>query len=726
MKKLVLIAFVVSAMAAMAQSRSSVETQALQQELSRTKSVSALPKSLSDRYPIRYHNGVASIGVVAKVDASFSADAISQLGGQVTSRVADIASIRIPLMSLSALSQVPGMLQYSVAHHVAPEMKNTRFDTRTDSVQAGLGLPQAFDGEGVLVGITDWGFDYRHPNINSSEERRILRAWDHFKLSGPAPAGFDYGTEFKTYDEIYEAGGDTSGLYEYGSHGTHVAGIIGGRGVKPAGSDNNNLRGQAPKVQYLLGSWLLDEAAWLDQVAWMYSVAKEEQKRLVINSSWGMYTFSNLDGTSLLSQAIGHYSDSGVVFVTSAGNNGDSRFHVHHTFGNNDEFRTIPNWIGANGVGQAIICWGTPDKPFSLQLALIGNMVADTIWSPVWSTTQDNPFQEYRIVNAEGDTCRFDVMIESSNMNDQRPHILLNVDKIPRYKPLLIVNADSTATIDMWNVGNVQNHAGNTGYDFVALPVLRAVGGDLRCQVSEPGCAPKTITVAAHEADHATDTSYTTGSLTYFSSNGPAFGGMAKPEVSAPGYQVISSVSSRDHTNYSAAAALTIDGTKYKWSAMSGTSMSSPAVTGIVALMLQANPDITVDQIREIIFTTARNDDKTGSIHAQGAADNSWGWGKIDAMRCVAAAYDLNGIERAVANMPSLVVYPNPATDQVSIVTSTNEPSELTVFGIDGRVVLRQTIGNEAVINAGKWAKGVYMLQVRSRVGVRTSRLIVR
>lgn len=726
MKKLIVFAFVLGCFAAVAQNRSSVETRALQQELRAAKSAQGMSRSLLDRFPIRYHNGEATIGVVAQVTGSFDASSVERFGGRVTSRVADIVSLRIPLERLADLDQVDGIQKYTVAHAVAPNCKNTRFDTRTDSVQAGLGLPQAFDGEGVLVGITDWGFDYRHPNINSSEERRILRAWDHFKLSGPAPAGFDYGTEFKTYDEIYAAGGDTSGLYDYGSHGTHVAGIIGGRGTKPAGSENNNYRGQAPKVQYLLGSWLLDEAAWLDQVAWMYGVAKEEQKRLVINSSWGMYTFSNLDGTSLLSQAISHYSDSGVVFVTSAGNNGDAHFHVHHTFGNDDEFRTIPAWIGNGGVGQAVICWGTPDKPFSLQLVLIGNMTADTLRSPVWSTTTDIPFQEYRMVNAEGDTCRFDVMVESSNMNDQRPHMLLNIDKIPRYKPLLIVNADSTATIDMWNVGNVKNHAGNTGYDFLALPVLHATGGDLRYQVSEPGCAPKTITVAAHEADRMSDSGYTTGDLTYFSSNGPAFGDYSKPEVSAPGYQVVSSVSSRDQTNYSASASLTVDGVKYKWSPLSGTSMSSPAVTGIVALMLQANPNITVDQIRNIIFTTTRNDDKTGDLRAQGTPSSSWGWGKIDALRCVAAAYDLNGIDEAVANMPRLVVYPNPASDQVTIVTSTNEPSQLTVYTIDGRQVAQRTIGCESVVSTAKWGRGVYVLQVRSKAGLRTERLIVR
>lgn len=721
-KSIILLTMMAIAVGLNAQTKSSVETKALQQEFNQAKSVNAMSKNLLERFPVRYHKGVATIGVVGQVNETFNPQSIELVGGKVTSRVADIVSMRIPVSSLASLDNCNGLLKYSVAHYVAPDCNNTRSDTRTDSVQAGLGLPQPFDGEGVLVGITDWGFDYRHPNINSEEERRICRAWDHYKRSGPAPEGFDYGTEFVGYDQIYEAVGDTFGLYGYGSHGTHVAGIIGGRGNRPAGNANNSYIGQAPKVQYLLGSWLLDEAAWLDQVAWMSHVAKEEGKRLVINSSWGMYTFSNLDGTSLLSQAIDHYADSGIVFVTSAGNNGDCRFHLQHTFGNDDTLRTIPEW---GDVGEALIFWGTPGKPFKVSIRLTGNLTADTIWTPWFSTDSNISFQEHRFVNAEGDTIRLDVMTEGSNMNSQRPHILINLDKIPRYRPLIYVVSDSTSTVDLWNVGNVRNHAGNTGYNFSGNQLLHATGGDSRYQVSEPGCAHKTITVAAHQADAKSDTAYTTGEITYFSSNGPAHGDYQKPEISAPGWQVTSSINSRDESNYVTVTSVNSNGTRYRWASMSGTSMSSPAVTGIVALMLQANPTISVDQIRNIIFTTARNDDKTGALLANDSASYTWGWGKIDAMRCVAAAYDLNSIDQAIALQPKLMVYPNPTTSQATIITSTNEPSTLKVYGMDGRIVETCTIGNETSINTSEWPRGIYVLQVHGKAGVRTTKLAV-
>ena len=66
-------------------------------------------------------------------------------------------------------------------HHAAE-------DARLDSVRWAVNLPQEFTGEGVIIGITDWGFDYTHPVFYDTNmvHYRVLRAWDQFKTSGPA------------------------------------------------------------------------------------------------------------------------------------------------------------------------------------------------------------------------------------------------------------------------------------------------------------------------------------------------------------------------------------------------------------------------------------------------------------------------------------------------------------------------------------------------------------
>lgn len=724
MKKLIFFLFAFSALIAVAQNRSTVETRALLQNLRQSKGVAGMSKTLLERYPLRYGaDGAISIGVVAKVNERFNAEEFEHHGIKVTSRIAQIVSMRVPIERLNYLEQADGIEVFSVAHRVEPTMDNTRVDTRTDSVQAGEGVPMPFNGEGVLIGITDWGFDYTHPNLNLRNNLRIIKAWDHFKLSGPAPAGFDYGTEYSTPEDVFAAKGDTSGLYGYGTHGTHVAGICGGNGVE------GHCIGQAPGAKYILGSWYLDEAAWLDQVAWMYKISKDEGKRLVINSSWGMYTFSTLDGTSLLSQGINAYADSGIVFVTSGGNNGDARFHIQHTFNANDTIKSVATYY-SSGIGQALIYWGAESDnggmmPFKAGFALINRYNQEEIYySPMYSTNDNIDFLDTFIVT-DYDTVRYDIMTESANPLDGRPHVLLNVSKNNTYMLIMLCSADEGAKVHIWNVCNVRNHAGNAGCDFENGGVFGCMNGDAYYGIGEPGCAEKTLTVAAHNSDFISNGEYFTGSIAYFSSNGPTLDGRYKPEISAPGVNVVSSISRwQDAGNYATSYSAIANGHRYIWSSMSGTSMSSPAVTGIVALMLQANPNLSVNDIRDILFRTARNDDKTGPLRANDSISLTWGHGKVDALRAVNAAYDKLDIETAQVIMPELVAFPNPTTGRVTVRTGSNNAVTVELYTIDGRKVMEQSVVSEGIIDISTLQKGVYFLRTTERYGVRTAKIV--
>ncbi|MBR6417790.1 MAG: S8 family peptidase [Bacteroidales bacterium] len=726
MKKILFFLFAFSTLFAVAQNKGTIETRALMKAYSQSKSVDRMTKKFLDRYPIRIQkDGTPCIGATAKINASFDAAALEREGIKVTSRVASIVAMRVPLAKLHILSDYSGIESFSIAHKVAPMMDRARVDTRTDSVHEGLGLPMPFDGEGVLIGITDWGFDYTHPNLNRKNNPRIEGAWDHFKLSGPAPEGFDYGTVYLTPTDIMDAKGDTSGLYKYGTHGTHVAGICGG-----LGTTRGEAIGQAPGAHYLLGSWYLDEASWLDQVAWMKKMAQQANKRIVINSSWGMYTFSTLDGTSLLSQAINAYSDSGIVFVTSAGTNGDAKYHLQRTFGTNDTLRSLASYL-SGGVGQALIYWGeTYDanpcgNMFKAGFILVNTSTNQCYYSPFYSTENEIEYLDTFIV-AGNDTIGYDIMVEESNPFDGRSHVLLNVEQNRSYRLIMCCTADSGVTVNIWNVGNVENHAGNTGCDFSPYAPLLCMAGDNSYGIGEPACAEKTISVAAHAADYYQDDStYIVGSIAYFSSLGPTLDGRNKPEISAPGQGVISSVSYwRDPDGRDAIYTVRNAGRTYEWSGMSGTSMSSPNVSGIVALMLQANPNLSVNQVRDILFRTARNDSKTGPLHQLDSISPIWGHGKADAMRAVAAAYDLLSVEEAAVIRPNLVVYPSPADDHITIVTGSNKPQQASIYSIDGRCMMQVTVNLESTVDISSLPQGIYFVRVQDIAGIRTAKII--
>ena len=249
--------------------------------------------------------GAQSLRFLAKMVPGFNRDALAKAGITIGAQAGDIVTLRVPVESLDVLESNKEILQYSISHRIAqPTNDQARYDTRTDLVYNGIGTlgDTSINGKGVYIGITDWGFDYTNLSYNNRGDtnRRLERAWDHFRLRGPAPAGFDYGTEIVGYDALMNARGDTSNLYNYGTHGTHVTGIAAGNGIR------GEYRGHAPKAKILQCSFGLGEAEWMDGVAWMRGIAQDSSRRLVVNSSWGMYSFSCLDGRSLLSQSPAH------------------------------------------------------------------------------------------------------------------------------------------------------------------------------------------------------------------------------------------------------------------------------------------------------------------------------------------------------------------------------------------------------------------------------------
>lgn len=672
-------------------------------------------------------SGATQIKMLAKMAPGFDRSALEKAGMVIGSQVGQIVTLRVPIEALPLLESNKEVLQYSISHSIAaPDCNLMRFDTRTDSVHKGLGLDlpnTSFDGEGVYIGITDWGFDYTHPNYNYGEGNyRVEMAWDHFRLSGPAPEGFDYGTLITGRDHLLAAKGDTSNIYGYGSHGTHVAGISAGRG------NNGNYMGQAPNARLLLCSFGLNESDWIDAVSWMHKVAQDSSRRLVVNSSWGMYSFNTIDGTSLLSQAIDSLSDKGVVFVTSGGNNGRSSipFHISHTFtaDSADTVRTIAerasNIYSITEIGQVLILWGEEGHDFSAGLRLWKNS-SNNAMGPMYSTAIGDTLI-YDTLRCNGQTASYRILIEHSNPFDNRPHIQINVSKV-LMETQLFITADS-GTVHAWNLADKENHAGNEGCSFLKGTHADFTNGDNRYGVGEPACAAKCISVAAHKADQPrANGSWNPGKLAAFSSVGPLINGVMKPEISAPGVDVISSISHWTDGSYTPSMSITIDDTMtYIWSKMSGTSMSCPSVTGIVALLLQANPRISVDQIRHCIFTTARNDTLTGPLVARDSMDYRWGWGKIDALRAINKAISLVGINQVEELRTPLKVFPNPATSTVQVMTLCGESQLLKVYSVDGRLVMQTPVVQETTLDVSGWQRGVYIL----RVGSRTEKLIVR
>lgn len=136
---------------------------------------------------------------------------------------------------------------------------------------------------------------------------------------------------------------------------------------------------------------------------------------------------------------------------------------------------------------------------------------------------------------------------------------------------------------------------------------VTAAGNDGPRSIGTPALADSALAVGAVDA---TDT------LADFSSTGPALDGGVKPEVTAPGVDVL------------AARSQLVRGSGM-YTTMSGTSMATPHVAGTAALVAAAHPDWTAEQIKEAIVGTAV---PTPAYTAYEA-----GSGRVDAPAAVAA-----------------------------------------------------------------------------------------
>ena len=216
-----------------------------------------------------------------------------------------------------------------------------------------------------------------------------------------------------------------------------------------------------------------------------------------------------------------------------------------------------------------------------------------------------------------------------------------------------------------------------------------------------------------------------------FSSYGPDANGIQRPDVCAPGFFVIAAINNYD-TNYDSGSYYRdevvdeiANGTRdERWALMYGTSMAAPVVSGVIATWLQADPNLSVSDVREILYATSKK-----NIYYNNNSRAKWGAGMIDA---------LAGIKEVLSRKPSgvvsekvlpVMVYPNPSEGVFDVVLpSATGPSTISVFDMSGRSVFSKTFeGISLHVDAsGVLSSGVYVVSVLNNNTVSTSRLIVK
>ncbi len=662
-------------------------------------------QSLRDKYPVHNLKGQEYVSFLAKVKPTFSKQDFEDRGINIGTVINDIATIRYPLNTLDQVLNESSLEYVKMAGMIKPLLDKVKYATRADSVWAGINLPQAYTGQNVIIGVQDWGFDFTHPMFYDTTltNCRILACWDQYKTSGPAPASYGYGTETIGVTDLQLLGSDTSGMYDYATHGTHVAGIAGGSG---AGTEH---RGMAFEAEFLFSTLIIDESFAIDGWDWMYHYALGEGKRLVINNSWGVYQLGALDGSDLLSQAIDGFVQNDVILVTSAGNNGDANFHIRKAFANDTIKTRIEFYNSGMAVdeGQDIHMWGRPNKSFSAQIMVTDPLNNVLSVSPWYNSDNAQAFLDSFIVASGTDTIFFNLSADAAYPSNAYSYMHLQVLEFPSGYKVGLRSTSVDDTVHFFNLISFSHGGGNWGIPFSSIGAP-SVAGDSEYSLGQPACASLSLAIGSYQPEFiGWNGNEYGGQVSGFSSIGPLIDGTLKPDVSAPGSAIISSVSSFTTETHTFTDTVNFQGTDYHFASFSGTSMAGPAAAGVVALVLHANPYLSGEQVRDIIMQSARTDSETGPIpphHPQ------WGWGKVNAYAAVQLAIGTTGLEDYQID-PVWKIYPNPARDLLFISGLEGEIEKIEIYDLNGRQV--QNLQKDVQqINLSDFSEGTYIIRI--------------
>ncbi|QKS63015.1 S8 family serine peptidase [Cupriavidus gilardii] len=477
---------------------------------------------------------------------------------------------------------------------------------------------QTQNGAGVLIGIIDvGGFDFSHPDfLDADGNTRFVSIWDQGGDFRPPPRAFGYGAEL-TRERLNAAlqaarnGGppatelERQSQQEPGSHATHVASIAAGnQGLCPGALIAGVLISvEPPGDDYAARRWTFSDASRIvHAVEYLLAVAEREGLALSINISLGTNGGSHDGANGTCRWLDAFLATPGRAISIAAGNAGQERPTDEDRFG----------WI----MGRIHTSGKIAAKGLTVELEwiVVGDGIADLSENEleIWYGAQDRLTVS---VQPPGSADWYEVApkqyIENRRLPDGTVLSVYNELYHPSngdnyigvyLSPFLDARAYTPITAGVWKVRlhgdeirdgsfhawierddptELQRRRELAAYRFPSF-FAEATNVDSH-SINSLACAHWVIGVANADTEQAR--------VHISSSQGPTRDGRNKPDVCAPGTGIV------------AANGFVDDG---GWVAMTGTSMASPYVCGVIGLMLAARPTLTAAQCQGILRRTAR------------------------------------------------------------------------------------------------------------------------
>lgn len=583
-----------------------------------------------------------------KADAECPTAQLQQMGITVRYVLGDMVALDIPADKLQALENIQ---EFSFVK--ADELKSISNDESAKSMEvnkvstaeaaAAQGLPKAYTGQGVVVGIIDSGIDFNHAAFRNSDGSTRVKEVITYNENTPIITKTDAEIKAMTYDTTD------------GSHGTHTSAIAAGSII------GNNQQGMAPEADVILCG-LGDNIATsriCECIKLIFDYATSVQKPAVVSISLGSITGLH-DGSDEVAKTTATLTENGTkqgrAVIISSSNAASNWQSIVKTLKDSekDQYESHMKTV----LGAATYPTNSdPTKPvvyngnyyfyaadyqeFTLDLAVVDTKtgIIYELGNHVLNENNEPQTKKQLLGYGTDPTLKGGKAFNYWMFFRSKP---IHMDDT-KYRLVVLCTGKDGQVINMICSGdNYKEPCFDapewSTYDFAANGYTKG-SGDMTANTSI--CNESVISVGAYITRNNWTTyfgkgsGYTVSTLTKnkqvigeiadFSSYCVDDNGINRPTILAPGMGIISAGSNYDRDffldgkpgvtnpdkedNFSTLISKTDLFDRPNWYILEqGTSMAAPAAAGVIALWMQANPKLTVQEIKAILKETCVND----------------------------------------------------------------------------------------------------------------------
>lgn len=405
-------------------------------------------------------------------------------------------------------------------------------------------------GKNILIAVIDSGINYLHPDfINENNTSKIVSIWNQESNKKEPPEGLLFGSEFNREDinkAIIEKD-DTLSKDNIGT-GTIAAGIAAGNGrlnsqYKGVAIDSELVvvKLREYKDTYAVGKINYQKSDFLAAIKYVLDIAKRENKFIIINLTIALTSKSVIELTML--ETFRDINESGVVFVSGAGNEGNTDIHYEGNVVDKNQMQDIIIQVGEQTNLDITLVTNGPDKIGASLISPSGELSYQIMYSPEYYVYRG----KFNLEDTSYEMRLIYPWLESS-------HQELDI-RLYNIKP------------GIWTLRLIPEFILGGVYD-IYLPNKNLISNETR--FSDP-TSTSTITMYAATERVITIGTYNdkTDSIWIGSSKGPIKRRGIKPDIVAPGIDIISPYINNDYNT------------------SIGTGVSSSIVSGVVALMME-------------------------------------------------------------------------------------------------------------------------------------------